>query len=150
MISCVDFIPVYNEFFKFLHAKGGKPAVVHFWENLSDVFLNNLRDLAAKKGLAGCFEYWSHTLTEEAADFRMILDEEKGVFEIQMRHCPSMGRLMEYEHIEPYPYYCEHCDTLYRRVLEPLGFDYDIDLSQCRRATCKITAKRRLQPNQKS
>ena len=142
MISCVDFIPVYNEFFKFLHAKGGKPAVVHFWENLSDVFLNNLRDLAAKKGLAGCFEYWSHTLTEEAADFRMMLDEENGVLQIEMRDCPSKRRLLEAEHIKPYEYYCEHCNVLYRRVLEPLGFLYEINLIQCEKAKCKVYIKK--------
>lgn len=142
MISCTEFIPAYSELFKFLHEKGGKPAVIKFWENLSDSFLDNLRDLAAGKGLTGCFEYWSNTLTEEAADFRMELDEEKGIFTIEMRHCPSMGRLLEEKHIAPYEFYCEHCDTLYRRVLEPLGFKYEVDLSNCSKAECKLTVKK--------
>ena len=138
MISCTEFIPAYNELFKFLDNKGGRKAVIRFLESLSDSFLGNLRDLAEQKCLAGCFEYWSHSLTEEAADFRMSLDEGKGIFEIQMRHCPSMGRLLAEKHIEPYEFYCEHCDTLYRRVLEPLGFDYEIDLSHCKDAKCKL------------
>ena len=138
MISCTEFIPAYSELFKFLDKKGGKKAVVKFWQSLSDAFLGNLRDLVASKGLAGCFEYWSHTLTEEAADFRMTLDEENGVFEIEMRYCPSMGRLLHTEHIEPYKYYCEHCDVLYRRVLEPLGFNCVADMSRCSEATCKL------------
>ena len=141
MISCTEFIPVYSELFKFLHQKGGKKAVVQFWEILSDSLLGNLQDLVAATGLAGCFEYWSYTLTEEAADFKMSLDEENGVFEIEMKYCPSMGRLLEEEHVEPYEFYCEHCDTLYRRVLEPLGFEYDIDLSQCHKAKCRITVR---------
>ena len=143
MISCTEFIPAYSELFKYLHKKGDKKAVVRFWESLSDNFLDNLRDLAASKGVAGCFEYWTKTLSEEAADFRMILDEEEGVFEIRMRHCPSMGLLIETKHIEPYEYYCEHCDALYRGVLEPLGFDYDIDLSQADKAKCKLTVKKK-------
>lgn len=138
MISCTEFIPAYSELFKFLDKKGGKKAVVKFWQNLSDAFLGNLRDLVASKGLAGCFEYWSHTLTEEAADFRMTLDEENGVFEIEMWHCPSMGRLLQTKHIEPYKYYCEHCDVLYRRVLEPLGFNCVADMSRCSEAMCKL------------
>lgn len=138
MISCTEFIPAYSELFKFLDKKGGKAEVVKFWEHLSDTFLDNLRDLAEKKGLAGCFEYWSHTLNEEAADFRIELDEDKGLFSIEMRYCPSMGRLLEEKHIEPYEFYCEHCDTLYRRVLEPLGFKYEIDLSRCHEAKCKL------------
>ena len=141
MISCTEFIPAYSELFKFLHKKGGKQAVVKFWESLSDAFLTNLKDHAAARGLAGCFEYWSHTLNEEAADFRMTLDEQNGVFEIDMRSCPSMGLLLETPHIEPYEFYCEHCDTLYRRVLEPLGFEYDIDLSQSDKARCRIIVR---------
>lgn len=143
MISCTEFIPAYSELFRFLHERGGKEAVVAFWEHLSDSFLGNLRDYATRMGLAGCFEYWSHTLTEEAADFRMELDEEAGIFRIEMRHCPSKGRLLELQHLEPYRHYCEHCDLLYRRVLEPLGFEYDCDLSRCAEAACTLTIRRR-------
>ncbi len=144
MISCTEFIPAYSELFKYLESKGGKQAVIDFWENLSDTFLNNLRELAAEKGLEGCFEYWSRTLSEEAADFKMTLDEENEVFTIDMKHCPSKGRLLEYKYLKPYPDYCEHCDLLYRRVLEPLGFEYNIDLSNCDKASCKLTVKRRV------
>ncbi|MHB9071879.1 MAG: hypothetical protein ACYC54_16080 [Sedimentisphaerales bacterium] len=143
MISCTEFIPAYSELFKFLEQKGGKPAVISFWENLSDSFLNNLRNLATQKGLAGCFEYWSHTLSEEAADFKMTFDEDNQVFSIEMRKCPSKGRLLERKDIKSYHAYCEHCDLLYRRVLEPLGFEYNIDLSNCDKASCKLVIKRK-------
>ncbi|MFB3903699.1 MAG: hypothetical protein ACE15E_09620 [Acidobacteriota bacterium] len=144
MISCIEFIPAYSELFRFLHASGGKEAVVRFWESLSDAFLGNLRNLAAERGLAGCYEYWSRALTEEAADFRMVLDEEHGIFTIEMRRCPSMSRLLDDPDLNPYPAYCEHCDTLYRRVLEPLGFEYQIDLSQaCRKARCSLTVQKK-------
>lgn len=141
MISCTDFIPAYSELFKFLERRGGKEEVVRFWEYLSDHYLDNLRSLAETKGLRGCWEYWSHSLNEEAADFTMELDEEAGEFSINMQHCPSMGRLLKMKHVEPYPDYCEHCDTLYRRVLEPLGFEYDIDRSECHKAKCRITVR---------
>lgn len=141
MISCTEFIPAYNELFKFLEKKGGKAEVERFWADLSKSFLTNLRDLANKKGLNGCFEYWNHTLNEEAADFKMSLDEDKGVFEIDMRWCPSKGRLLKEKHITPYKCYCEHCDALYRKVLEPLGFKYNIDLTNSDHAKCKITIR---------
>jgi hypothetical protein len=143
VIACTEFIPAYNELFKFLDTTKGKDAVVAFWESLSDAFLGNLHDLVAEKGLAGCYEYWSRTLTEEAADFRMKLDETNNIFRIEMRGCPSKARLLEDGHIHPYENYCEHCDVLYRRVLEPLGYVYDIDLSHSDEARCVLTVKKK-------
>ena len=112
MLPCSDFIPAYSELFKFLEARGGREAVEDFWNDLSDRFLGNLRELVREHGLRGCWLYWSHTLNEEAADFTMELDEEAGRFQIAMHHCPSMGRLLELEHLEPYADYCRHCDVL--------------------------------------
>lgn len=146
MISCLDFIPAYSELFTFLEEKGGKQAVIEFWNYLGDNFLGNLRALIQQYGLRGCWLYWGHTLNEEAADFTMELDEESGRFQILMHRCPSMSRLTEMVHIVPYRDYCEHCNVLYRRVLEPLGYSYDIDLSQCKEARCTVRIVRPRQP----
>ena len=142
MISCTEFIPAYSELFRYLEERGGREEVVRFWEDLSDRFLGNLRALVEEHGLRGCWLYWSHTLNEEAADFRMELDEEAGEFRIIMRHCPSKGLLMSLDHMEPYHDYCGHCDVLYRRVLEPLGYECVADLSECDEARCSITVRR--------
>lgn len=143
MISCTEFIPAYSELFRALHRLGGPRAVRGFWDYLSEVFLTNLRDLVAEHGLRGCWMYWSRTLNEEAADFTMELDEEAGEFRIVMHRCPSKGRLLEAAHFEAYPDYCAHCDVLYRNVLEPLGYEYTIDLSRCGQAACAVTVRRR-------
>ena len=143
MIGCTEFIPAYSELFRFLEQEGCRQAVVGFWEYLSDGFLGNLRSLVEKNGIRGCWEYWAHTLNEEAADFTMELDEDAGEFRIIMRSCPSKRRLLQQEHIEPYRHYCEHCDVLYRRVFEPLGYEYDIDLSRCDEAMCSLVVRRK-------
>ncbi|MCM8789326.1 MAG: hypothetical protein NC907_06015 [Candidatus Omnitrophica bacterium] len=143
MISCTDFIPAYSEFFKFLEKKGGRLAVIKFWEYLSDRYLKDLKKLVSKHGIKGCWLYWSKTLNEEAADFKMELDEKNGIFRITIFHCPSKGRLLKLKHIEPYKDYCKHCDVLYRRVLEPYGYWYEIDLSNCEKARCRIIVKKR-------
>ncbi len=141
MISCTEFIPAYSELFKYLEQKNGRTAVVDFWNYLSDIFLTNLKNLVIENGIRGCWIYWSKTLQEEAADFTMELDEDSGEFSITMHHCPSKGRLLEYEHIEPYHDYCKHCDLLYRRVLEPLGYKYNLDRSQTDRASCRLSVQ---------
>ena len=142
MIPCTDFIPAYSELFRYLEAAAGPAAVVEFWEYLSDRFLTNLRQLVDEHGIRGCWLYWSHTLNEEAADFTMELDEEAGEFRILMHQCPSKGRLLALPHIEPYADYCGHCDVLYRRVLEPLGYECVCDLSQVDHARCTLTVRR--------
>jgi hypothetical protein len=143
MISCTEFIPAYSELFKYLDERGGHAEVEKFWAYLSDKFLDNLRELAAAKGLRGCWEYWSHTLNEEAADFEMVLDEEQGFFSITMHNCPSKGRLLKLKHVKPYYDYCGHCDLLYRRVLEPLGFEYEYDISRVDKAACSIIIRKK-------
>jgi len=143
MISCTEFIPAYSELFKYLEHKGGVEAVEDFWNYLSDHYLTNLRDLVTRHGIRGCWMYWSHTLNEEAADFTLELDEEADEFKILMHHCPSMGLLLREKHIEPYHDYCRHCDVLYRRVLEPLGYQCLLDMSQCHQARCTFVVRRR-------
>jgi len=143
VIPCTDFIPAYSELFKFLEARGGREAVVEFWQYLSDTFLSNLRELVRERGIRGCWLYWSRTLNEEAADFTMELDEEAGELRILMHRCPSKSLLLECRHIEPYHDYCGHCDVLYRRVLEPLGFECSLDMSECDRARCSLVVRKR-------
>ena len=145
MIPCTDFIPAYSELFKYLETRGGPEAVLDFWNHLSDSFLDNLRDLVTEHGLHGCWLYWTHTLNEEAADFTMELDEEAGEFRILMHACPSKGLLLKLDHVKPYHDYCGHCDVLYRRVLEPLGFECIADMSECDEARCSFLVRRRRQ-----
>jgi hypothetical protein len=139
MISCTEFIPAYNELFKFIEEKKDKEAVIGFWNYLSDTFLKNLKNYVVEFGIKGCWIYWNKTLKEEAADFSMELEDEAGLFSITMHHCPSKGRLLKEEQIEPYRDYCEHCDVIYRQVLEPLGYKYELDRSQTDHARCHIS-----------
>lgn len=143
MIPCTHFIAAYSELFKHLEDTGGVGAVEDFWDYLSDNFLGNLESLVKELGIRGCWLYWSRALNEEAADFTMELDEDIGWFRIRMHRCPSKARLLEYAHIEPYHDYCRHCDALYRRMLEPLGYDYRIDTTRCDEAACELVVSAR-------
>ncbi len=139
MISCTQFIPAYSELFTFLEEQGGYEAVVKYWEHISDEYVTpRLGENIKEKGIAGCYDYWAQALNEEAADFTMTLDEDKEIFEINMHHCPSKGRLMQFTQIKPYHKYCLHCDTLYRRVAERYGLNYEFDCSNCDKAQCRI------------
>ena len=92
MISCTEFIPAYSEGFKFFELLGGREELEKFWSYLSGLYLKDtLSKLVAEEGLEGCNTYWSHSLNEEAADFKMVLDEIKGEFRIDMIKCPSKG-----------------------------------------------------------
>lgn len=139
MISCTEFIPAYSEGFKFLEQHAGPAEPGRFWSWLSSSFLRDSLDLLiAEYGLEGCFIYWSHSLNEEAAGFRMMLDEIKGEFTIEMSRCPSRAMLNEMQHLESYHSYCSHCASLYRPVAEKHGLKYKEDISGCGQARCSL------------
>lgn len=142
MISCKDFIPAYSEFFKFLEKEHGFEEVLRFWESLfvPDGKGIPLVNFVAKSGIRGCFDYWAHSLNEEAADFTMYLNEKRGFFRIVMHHCPSKGRLLEQKAetgVEPYAHYCLHCDY-YRSAVEMHGLKYLYDFTGVDHAACSI------------
>jgi hypothetical protein len=138
MISCTEFIPLYSELFKFIEKKAGHDAVVRYWEHISDTYVaDRLGPLVRDKGMEGCWEYWSKTLNEEAADFIRIYDEDKQEITSHMRHCPSKGMLLSFKHMEPYHDYCGHCAVLYARVLEKYGIYSERDHSNVDRAECR-------------
>lgn len=140
MISCTEFIIAYSELFKFIHNRHGKKAVVKFWEAISDNFLGNLDKLVREKGIQGMKEYWSHTLSEEAAYYRMKAGKNK--FKIELSKCPSVG-LLKARKVKMYKDYCKHCDTLYKRIIEKYGFDYKVNYIDEKNGRCMLEVTRR-------
>ncbi|MCM8807816.1 MAG: hypothetical protein NC926_07765 [Candidatus Omnitrophica bacterium] len=140
MISCTEFILAYNELFKFLHENFGKEAVVDFWIYISDKFLNNLDKLVKEKGIAGMAEYWTHTLTEEKAEY--VMDVRENRFSIYMKKCPSVS-IMNKRKVKKYKHYCEHCDILYRRIIEKYGFSYKIKFIDKNKGKCFVMIRKR-------
>lgn len=139
MISCTEFIPAYSQVFKYLHEKEGYDGVVRFWEHISDEYVEpRLGKLIKQKGITGCYEYWSKSLNEENADFIMTLDEEKGEFEIVMNKCPSKALLLTLDESNVYPHYCDHCDLLYRKVVEKYGMSYYFEPDKDNLACCRL------------
>ena len=144
MISCTVFIPLYSEFFKYLEKRDGHNAVMDYWIHISDKNIGdktNPNSLAYKceklGGYEGAVAYWGHTLTEEACDLLRIYNKEKGFIYSHMRHCPSRGMLNELSHVEPYHDYCQHCNVIYRPVLEKYGLTSRRDNSWVDNAECR-------------
>ena len=138
MVSCVDFIPLYNEMFKYIENENGHDAVVRFWLYVSDNYVApTLEPKLADKGLEGAWEHWTQIMEEEACDCHREYDTDKQVISSHMRYCPSKGHLLEMKHIEPYWDYCGHCQVLYARILEKYGITYThdnfgVDHAECR------------------
>ena len=59
---------------------------------------------------------------------------------LDMHHCPSKGRLLEYKDtigLTPYYEYCLHCDS-YRSAVEKVELKYIYNFSGCDHAACSI------------
>lgn len=143
MISCTEFIPLYSEFFKFLDEQGGHDAVVRYWEHISDYSIGDKTNpyslasyLEREGGLDGAWAYWNRSLSEEACDVLRIYNKDEQYIYSEMRQCPSRGMLNALGHIEPYYDYCEHCNVIYKRVLEQHGIMSKSDRSQVEHAKC--------------
>ncbi|MDO4487458.1 MAG: hypothetical protein Q4B67_00005 [Eubacteriales bacterium] len=144
MIACTEFIPAYSELFTYLEEQKGREEVDRYWHWLFDPSSDStpLDSFVQKSGIRGCFDYWSISLTEEAADFTQILNEKAGWYRDIMHHCPSKGRLIEL-HKEvpefiPYHDYCLHCDN-YRLALKRGGLEYIYDFQGIDEAKCQET-----------
>ena len=114
MISCTEFIPAYSELFSFLDENYGRAEVDRLWDFLfkPDGKGIPLIHFIKKEGIRGCFIYWSGTLSEEASDCTLYLNEKAGWYLSRMTHCPSLGRLLKLEKelgVKPYRDYCLHC-----------------------------------------
>lgn len=143
MISCTDFIPAYSELFSFLDEKYGRESVDRLWDALFKPQGDQgipLINFVQREGIRGCFSYWSGTLSEEAAEFSMFCDPEKGYFYIDMHKCPSKGRLLEEQKkrgLKPFRDYCLHCDQ-YRQAVEQVGLKYIYNFSGTDHASCNL------------
>lgn len=140
MISCTEFIAAYSELFTYLDERWGHGEVERFWTYLFEPTGKGipLINFAKEKGLRGCWEYWSGTLSEEASDITMYFNEEKGWITSAMHYCPSKGRLLRLQKeigLVPYYDYCEHCNY-YRSALDKVGLKWirnhlHVDEAQC-------------------
>jgi hypothetical protein len=117
-----EFVLAYNRLFDYLTKND---AIDEFWPLLSDAILGRLRFLVKTKGIAGMIEYWSDTLLAEGADCTLIANfNSTKSFEIIMRNCPSIKTISESGESVCHGY-CNHCDQIYKRALEPLGYSFE-------------------------
>lgn len=138
MVVDENFVRAYSRLFDFLARQGGVEEVTRFCELLSDCIAKELSDRIRLRGLAGAFEYWSHSLPAEGATCKITLDVKEGlqILQIVMLDCPSLKHLDK-----PNMLYCKHCDVIYRRILENLGYDFYINATG--HGQCKITMSER-------
>jgi len=139
MLSCTEFIPMYSELMKFIDKEGGgMSATVRYWNFIAEEAVTfNLTPLVKAKGMDGAWEYWSRSLTEEACDLKYIYDKANQEIRSHMRHCPSKGHLLDYDWMEPYEHYCEHCTVVYQKALNENGINMVMDLSGVDHAECR-------------
>lgn len=140
MISCTEFIPAYSELFTYLDDRYGREEVSRLWDFLFKPTGKGipLINHAKKDGIKGCLDYWTGTLSEEAADATFMYNLEDGWFASQMHYCPSKGRLLELKEtlgVEPYYDYCAHCDY-YRASLEEAGLTWIRNHTAVDKASC--------------
>ena len=143
MIPCTEFIPAYNAAFKFIDKKAGEEGIAKYWNYVNDSRIaDHLGAYIKEKGVLGCFEYWSEVLAQSGAAYKIVYDDLEDTLIIEMRYCPSMGALLDFEHIAPYENYCGHCVS-HKRIVEKYGLLYETDLTNSGQASCTISIRKK-------
>jgi len=73
-------------------------------------------------------EYWTHTLTEEAAGY--VATAANDVFRVDMHESPSKGFLLR-NGLEQYHDYCDHCMGWIGPVMKEAGFHVNHEHNHC-------------------
>jgi hypothetical protein len=117
MIPSDHFVRFYNEVFKALE-ESGHEHLVAYWRELGRMQGLELADAFRRGGLEACHAYWSRIVREEncAADLALTGD----YFEFRMRHCPSLGKVLDND-ATPCALYCDHCMAWIQPVMEAAG-----------------------------
>ena len=127
------FFELYSHTFTHLEREFGFDAVREFWESIADSQLSDLENLMKTKGFKGMEEYWRATCGQEGADYEMDVTDDS--FTILVKSCPPTNWFKD-NNLEHYHRYCEHCNTLYRRVGERCGFQMEYIPPDPQKGTC--------------
>ena len=114
------FFELYNQTFNYLERELGFEAVQAYWKFISDQQMSVLENLVRTKGFEGMAEYWRNTLGQEGAQYEM--DVKPDAFHVVVSQCPPVQWLKSRK-LPLYGRYCDHCEVLYRRVLERCGYE---------------------------
>jgi len=140
LISCIEFVPIYSEFFKFLDERHGKQAVIDFWVAFSDKYLKPMRALIEEKGLSGIEEYWNRTLSESGGKYDIKKTEDGIVLDIL--NCPTIGVFRkEFSYLEPYTDYCDHNEHIFGTMIKDCGYSFKHEVLDF--GVCRITVGKR-------
>lgn len=129
-----EFIRVYDTIFAYIFKKEGLDGLIAFWKCIAPAVLYDLQEMAEKRGLLGCWEYWHKVLREEDAKFRLGISKDKKTLSLEITECPAIRAL----NIPSCPEYCRHCAIMYAEVLEPLGLKYTWNKKGNQRCEIKV------------
>ena len=131
MIGCYDFCGHYEWCFAWLEREGGRELVRDYWKNAigGDSQLPTL-ELIKREGFDGMMKYWGHVLTEESPDLGFAVEQQPGVFRIDIHDCPSKGFLIR-NGLEQYHDYCDHCMGWIGPMMREAGYVIDHEHNHC-------------------
>lgn len=141
MISCIETVLVYNEFFSFLEEKFGRRAVEEYWCYVADTIFREPRRIIEKEGLDGVYRYLRDTWKEEGDTFEIYRDGSSVT--VDVKSCSSIGTLNGARHVRRYHDYCGHCLIMYRRLFSSLGYDFEMEQIDPARGMCRVKVTRK-------
>lgn len=136
MISCMESIYVYNEFFNFLDRRHGAEAVETFWRFVADTSFDDPRRAIQQGGMDAIYKYLKETWEEEGDVFDIERDENS--ITVEVHNCSSVRKLRKAKHIKRYSNYCGHCPAMYENLFGGLGYNFEMEQTNPDLGVCKV------------
>ena len=119
MIPSDHFVRFYNEVFKFLSRRGGKDAMIRYYERVAANQEAHCLETFRTRGLQGMFEYWERIRVEENCDMVNQVDDD--CYSFRFFGCPSLGKVLDND-AAPCVDYCRHCPGWIMPIMTKAGF----------------------------
>lgn len=132
MLPSDHFVRFYNEVFKFLDERGG---LEEYYLEISRHQEMHCLELFRREGLAGMHAYWDHIRVEENCDMELQLHPDH--LELRMRHCPSLGKVIDND-AGPCRKYCDHCPGWVIPLLHKAGYVCEYHLEGRDQPHCRM------------
>ena len=113
---------------QYLYEKYGERELIEYLKGLAHTVYSPLIEELKIRGLPALYQHWDYIFTIENADFEIGYEENDVLF-LQVKKCPAIYHLQEYNY-QVADKYCEHCQIINEEICHSAGYESSLEYNQ--------------------